>query len=447
MLSMNEIHSRLTPGARRRIKDAPLNICLYTYRGKPTSGGQGVYVKRLSRALKDLGHNVEVVSSPPYPIIDDDIPLHKLPSLDLYNPDDLFRVPSLSELSSPLNLLEWLGVSTGGFPEPFTNSIRYFSFMRRNLHRYDVVHDNQCLAYGILGVKCLGVPTVATIHHPITVDRDVEVASVSPLWRKLKVRRWYSFLSMQGRVSRRISHIITVSDASKNDISRAFSIPKERFRVVPNGINTDIFHPMQGIPRLDNHIMVTNSADTPLKGLRYLIEAVASLRKKRPVHLTVIGSPKKDGDIARLVGALGAGDFVTFTGRIEDSEFAKYYARTTMAVVPSIYEGFGLPAGEAMACRVPVISTTGGALPEVVGDAGVLVPPADAKALETAIASLLDDPARRERLAQAGYERVKRHFTWSNTAQQVVEVYREAIDAHRSLSAATATVIRGGRAA
>ncbi|HOJ15213.1 MAG TPA: glycosyltransferase family 4 protein, partial [Deltaproteobacteria bacterium] len=314
MSSLHEIQTRFTPGARRRIKDAPLNICLYTYRGKPTSGGQGVYVKRLSRALKDLGHNVEVVSSPPYPNIDKDIPLHKIPSLDLYNPDDLFRVPSLRELRNPLNLLEWLGVSTGGFPEPFTNSIRYFSFMRRNLHRYDVVHDNQCLAYGILGVKFLGIPTVATIHHPITVDRDVEVASVTPLWRKLKVRRWYSFLSMQGRVSRRISHIITVSKASRKDISRAFSIPLERFRVVPNGINMDIFHPVDGVQRLENHIMVTNSADTPLKGLRYLIEAVASLRKERPVHLTVIGSPKKDGEIERLVGSLGAREYITFTG-------------------------------------------------------------------------------------------------------------------------------------
>ncbi len=430
-MSLHDFTARLSAGARRRIKDAPLSICLYTYRGKPTSGGQGVYIRRLSRALKDLGHHVEVVSSPPYPHIDDDIPLHKIPSLDLYNPDDLFRVPSLGELRSPLNLIEWLGVSTGGFPEPFTNSIRYFSFMRKNLQRFDVVHDNQCLAYGILGVKCLGIPTVATIHHPITVDRDVEVASVTPLWRKLKVLRWYSFLSMQGRVSRRLSHIITVSEASKNDISEAFSIPKERFRVVPNGINTDIFHPVEGIARLDNHIMVTNSADTPLKGLRYLIEAVATLRRTRPVHLTVIGTPKKDGEIAKLVRSLHAQDYITFTGRISDDEFAAYYARTTIAVVPSIYEGFGLPAGEAMACRVPVVSTTGGALPEVVGDAGVLVPPGDAQALARAIAGLLDDPQRRETLARAGYERVRRHFTWRNTAERVVEVYREAIEDSR----------------
>ena len=416
---------RTSPGP-----ESPLRICLFTYRGNPTCGGQGVYTKRLSRALADLGHKVDVVSGPPYPVLDDDITLHKLPSLDLYNPDDLFRVPSIRELTSPVNLIEWLGVCSGGFPEPFTSGIRIWNFMKRNAHRYDVFHDNQCLAYGLLGIQAIGIPTIATIHHPITVDRDVEVRSEKLWWRKLKVRRWYSFIGMQKRVSRRLSHIITVSEASKDDISRQFAIPPYRFRVVANGINTDIFHPVTGIRREKNQIMVTNSADTPLKGLRYLIEAVASLRKKRNVTLTVIGSPNKDGAIERLVNDLNAREFITFTGRISDDDFARYYARTTMAVVPSLYEGFGLPAGEAMACRVPVISTTGGALPEVVGDAGVLVPPGDAGALEKAIIDLLDNPDKREALAHAGYERVKRHFTWSNTARSVVDVYREAIGAH-----------------
>ena len=430
MSSLTATSATFAPRARKKTDSMPLSICLFTYRGKPTSGGQGVYIKRLSRALKDLGHNVEVVSGPPYPIIDDDIVLHRLPSLDLYNPDDLFRVPSLKELKSPVNLIEWLSMSSGGFPEPLTASIRYYSFMKANTKRYDVVHDNQCLAYGILGIKALGIPTVATIHHPITVDRDVEVESERVFWRKLKVMRWYSFLGMQARVSRRLSHIITVSEASKKDIGQAFSIPSHRFRVVANGINTDIFHPLPGVKRLENCIMVTNSADTPLKGLRYLIEAVSNIRRTRDVHLRVIGTPKKDGAIEKLIRSLKAENYITFTGRVDDAEFARCYAQATIAVVPSIYEGFGLPAGEAMACKVPVISTTGGALPEVVGEAGVLVPPGDAKALEHAIIDLLDNPAKKARLAEAGYERVKKNFTWHNTAKQVVEVYREAIVAH-----------------
>jgi len=423
--------SSTNTGTRKNIPaDSPLRICLFTYRGNPTCGGQGVYIKRLSRALADLGHKVDVVSGPPYPILDDDIGLHKIPSLNLYDPDDLFRVPSFKELSSPVNLLEWLGVSSGGFPEPFTSGIRVWNFMRANAANYDIFHDNQGLAYGLLGVRSTGVPTIATIHHPMTVDRDVEIQTENIWWKKLKVLRWYSFINMQKRVSRKLSHIITVSEASKHDIGKAFAIPSYKFRVVANGINTDIFYPLPETDRLRNRIMVTNSADTPLKGLRYLIEAVASIRKKRDINLTVIGKPKKNGAIATLVDDLDAGDYIHFTGRIEDDEFARYYAQTTMAVVPSLYEGFGLPAGEAMACRVPVISTTGGALPEVVGDAGVLVPPGNAQALEDAIIDLFDHPQKRDRLAQAGYDRVKKHFTWHNTAKEVVEVYREALDAH-----------------
>jgi glycosyltransferase involved in cell wall biosynthesis len=410
--------------------DHPLRICLFTYRGNPTSGGQGVYIKRLSRALADLGHKVDVASGPPYPVVDSDITLHKLPSLDLYNPEDLFRTPKLRELKDPVNFLEWLGMCTGGFPEPFTSGLRAWSFMKRNASNYDVFHDNQCLAYGLLGIKAIGIPTVATIHHPITVDRKVDIGSKRNLLRKLQVMRWYSFIGMQKRVSRRLSHIITVYEVSKQDISKEFAIPQGRFRVVANGINQDVFHPAEGITREDNLIMVTNSADTPLKGLRYLIEAVHSIRKHRDVKLLVVGKPKEGGAIEQLVARLNGKEFITFTGRIPDEAFAAYYARATMAVIPSIYEGFGLPAGEAMACRVPVISTTGGALPEVVGDVGILVKPGDAKVLEDAIIDLLDHPEKRERLAEAGYERVKRLFTWHACAKQVTEVYREAIDAH-----------------
>jgi MMP alpha-(1->4)-mannosyltransferase len=406
-----------------------LRICLLTYRGNPTCGGQGVYIKRVSRALADLGHTVDVVSGPPYPNLDDDIVLHKLPSLDLYNPNDLFRMPRLRELRSFINTVEWLSVCSGGFPEPFTFSLRALEFMRRHAKNYDVIHDNQCLAYGLLGIKSM-LPTVATIHHPITVDRDVEIQAAPNLLRKIQRFRWYSFIGMQVRVTKRLNHIITVSEASKQDISAAFSVPSQRFRVAPNGINTDIFHPIPQIRRPENRLIVTNSADTPLKGLRFLLLALAALRKTRDIKLTVIGQSKKNGVIERMVKDLELGDCVTFTGRIDEKEFTGYYARSTIAVVPSLYEGFGLPAGEAMACGVPVVSTTGGALPEVVGDAGVLVPPGDEKALEIAIAGLLDNADRRYDLGKAGYERVIKSFTWHTCATKIAEVYQEAIDAY-----------------
>ena len=411
-------------------EDKPLRICLLTYRGNPTCGGQGIYTKRISRALRDLGHELHVVSGPPYPELDEDILLHRLPSLDLYNPEDLFRVPTFQEFLSPINTLEWVGVSTGGFPEPLTFSLRALNFLRANHEAFDVIHDNQCLSYGLLGVQRLGLPLVATIHHPIMVDRNTEIQSVKWWWSKLKIMRWYSFMGMQVRVARRLSHIITVSESSKQDIAREFLIPRRRFRVTPNGINTDTFHPLPDVKREEDRIIVTTSADTPLKGLRYLLEAVASIARKRPIKLGVIGKPKKRSEVARAIDDLDLRRNVEFTGRIEDSDFPYYYALSTIAVVPSLYEGFGFPAGEAMACGIPVISTNGGALAEVVGDAGIVVPPADSKALEKAILALLDNPEKRRELAQAGYERVHKYFTWEKTARSVVDVYREAIHAN-----------------
>ena len=352
----------------------PLRICLLSYRSNPHCGGQGVYLKQLSRALKDLGHHVEVLSGPPDPELDADIPVHRVPSLDLYDPADPFRLPRMDELGQLANLYEWLNVSTMGFPEPFLFGFQAYRFLRQNGHRFDIVHDNQSLSYGLWALS-RHLPTLATIHHPITVDLEIAVKAEHLFWKKLKQLRWYSFIHMQKRVARTLSHILTVSDSARDDIARDFDIPQERFRIVPNGINTDLFYPLSDIGKDGDRVIVTNSADTPLKGLGYLMRAIAHIRHRRPIHLVVIGQPKSNGIIEKLVRDLELAPQVTFTGRISNDDFVREYARASVAVVPSVYEGFGLPAGEAMACGIPVIATTGGALPEVVGNAGVLVPP------------------------------------------------------------------------
>jgi glycosyltransferase involved in cell wall biosynthesis len=411
----------------------PLKICMLTYRGNPSCGGQGVYVKHLSKALCDIGHEVDVLSGPPYPHLDERVRLHKMPSLDLYNPEHPFRIKKISDLASPLNMYEFLTMCRGRFPEPFTFGVRAFSYLQKHRAKYDIVHDNQCLAYGIGKIAQRIMPTIATIHHPITVDRQEELKTADSTRRKNKIKRWYSFIDMQKKVARRLSHIVTVSECSKKDIAREFSISPSRFRVVRNGVNKEFFYPVQNDARPDDSIIVTNSADTTLKGLRYLLEAVAQLRKKQSVKLTVIGEPKKNGTIKRLVGELRIGDIVHFTGRIENEEFAGYYSRATLAVVPSLYEGFGLPAIEAMACGVPLISTDGGALPEVVGGAGIIVPAANSAALAGEISVLLNHPEKRKKMAQAGMKRVDSIFNWTVAAGEMVEVYREAIDGYRGL--------------
>jgi glycosyltransferase involved in cell wall biosynthesis len=403
-----------------------LRICLLGYRSNPHCGGQGVYIRNLSRALVRLGHSVDVVSGPAYPDMDPGVGLIKIPGLDLYNPENLFRMPSARELADTSNFIEWAGVSTMGFPEPFAFGLRAAKYLKTKISSYDIVHDNQSLCYGLWSIK-RKMPVIATIHHPITVDRDIAVKTETAFWRKLQQLRWYSFISMQKQVSRTLPRLITVSEFTRKHISQEFGIPETKFSVVPNGINTELFYPLPQIKREQNRIIVTNSADTPLKGLHHLLPAIASISKKRHIRLIVVGTPKKNGMVEKMVRKLGIGRIVRFTGRISYDEFVIQYARATMAVVPSVYEGFGLPAGEAMACAVPVISTTGGALPEVVGDAGILVPPADKKALEHAIEDLLDNPQKARQLGEAGYKRVCRHLTWDAVARKTAAAYERTI--------------------
>ena len=415
---------------RSKTNSRPLRICLLTYRGNPNCGGQGVYIKHLSKALSDLGHQVDVLSGPPYPHLDPDVRLKKLPSLDLYNAEHPFRVKKVSSLANPLNMYEFLTMCSGRFPEPYTFGVRAYNYLQKNNDKYDIVHDNQCLAYGIGKIAQHVVPTIATIHHPITVDRQEEFKSATTRRKIRKIKRWYSFISMQKEVARQLSHIVTVSECSKIDIAEEFSINLSKFRVVYNGIMKEYFYPVNNKLRPENSIIVTNSADTPLKGLRYLLEAVSIVREKQSVKLTVIGEPKKNGIIKKLVEELRISDIVHFTGRIANEEFADYYSKATIAVVPSLYEGFGLPAAEAMACGVPLISTSGGALPEVVGDAGIIIPPADAASLAREIIYLFNNPDQRKKFSRAGIERVDAIFNWPQAAREMVEVYREAIDGY-----------------
>jgi len=407
-----------------------LKIGLLSYRSNPHCGGQGVYIRHLSQALCKLGHQVEIIAGPPDPQLNGHGRLTMLKTLDLYNPDDLFRTPRLSELTDMINLLEWLDVSAMGYPEPWTFGMRVVRHLKGKENQYDIIHDNQSLSYGLLSLM-KKVPVTATIHHPMTVDRRLAVQTTRSFIKKIKALRWYSFINMQKRVARKLPRILTVSDISKQDISTEFNIPQTRFTTIANGIDTSSFYPLERVRRIPGRIIVTNSADTPLKGLYHLLHAIKNMVKKRSVYLVVIGTPKKNGGIERLVRQLDLKSHMEFTGRIDQYRFIREYAKASIAVVPSLYEGFGLPVGEAMACRIPVICTTGGALPEVAGDAAKLVPPGDSQALEKAILELLDDASLRDTLAQKGYERVLSQFTWEATARKTVQAYREIIHDHR----------------
>jgi glycosyltransferase involved in cell wall biosynthesis len=409
---------------------APLRIALLGYRSNPYSGGQGIYLKYVSRALRALGHEVHVISGEPYPDLDDGIRLIKLPGLNLYAVPSPLRAWRWRFLTSITDLFEWLSILSGGFPEPYTFGRRVAVYLWQHRHEYDVIHDNQSLSYGVLKLQKQGLPVVSTIHHPITYDREIALAHNDHWGMRLLIKRWHHFLAMQTKVARRLKHIQTVSRQSKIDICNAFSVNPENICVVHNGVDTDEFRPLPDIHRDQFHLITTASADQPLKGTQHLIPAFAKLRQEFPhVRLTFIGQPKAGGDTQKLIDQLGVGDAITFKHGISTQQIVELYARATLAVVPSEYEGFGLPAAEAMACAVPVVSTDGGALPEVVGDAGIIVPKANPQALTDAIASLLRDPVRRRTLGAAGRERMQSQFSWDTVAEELTRYYRQIVSA------------------
>jgi len=409
-----------------------LRIALLAYRGNPHSGGQGVYTRYLARELTDLGHRVEVVSGPPYPDIDDDLVLHRLESMDLYRPEHPFRPHRW-----PRSRVDWLELgimSTGAFPEPKAFSLRADRWMAEHGRRFDVVHDNQCLGTGM--VRIAGrMPLLATVHHSITVDKRLEMERAGP-WKKITLRRWYSFLRMQKRVVRQLPRLVTVSETSRGHIVDELRVDPARIDVVPVGVDQAIFRPQPEIPTVPGRLLAVISSDVPLKGLAYLLEALAKLRTEAPhAHLVVIGRMRAEDPSRRVVERFGLEDAVTFTGNISYDEMLHLYGTAEVAVVPSLYEGFSLRAVQALACGLPLVCTTGGAIPEVAGrdgDAALLVPPRDPAALAVAIKRVLDDEGLRARLGTAARERVLDKFTWTACAKGTAEQYRIVIDQYRS---------------
>lgn len=422
------IYDLILVGAR-----SELRVAMLTYRGNPQSGGQGVYVRHLSRALGRLGHHVEVLSGPPYPEVDADagVRLIRLPSLDLYRPEEPFR-PARG-IAGPVDLLEFGIMCVAGFPEPLTFSLRAWRELRLRRGEFDVVHDNQSLAYGLLGLRREGLPVVATVHHPIQVDRRLELEHASR-GRRVALRRWYHFTRMQGRVARRLPRLLTVSCAARDEIVREMGVASERIAVVPNGVDAALFRPLPERPRRRGRVVATASADVPLKGLQPLLRAFAILRAGRPeAELVIVGRPRANGPVPRLLEELGLNGAVRFVSGLPDWELVELYASADAAVVPSLYEGFSLPAVEAMACGLPLVTTTAGALPEVVGadgHAALLVPPGEPDALAHGLDRLLADGDLRARLGACGRARVLERFTWESAARATAEHYREVIGSH-----------------
>ena len=412
----------------------PLRIAWLVYRGNPHCGGQGVYTRYVAREIAAMGHHIQVLSGQPWPQLDDPEQLVKVPSLDLYRSPDPFRVPHVREFRDSIDVREFGLMCAAGFPEPWAFSQRARRLLRTRRADFDLVHDNQCLGSGVLGMMRDGWPVTATIHHPITVDRELDLAHAEGFRRRLALRRWYGFLRMQLRVAPKIPRVVTVSENSRTDIAAQMGVPIEHMTVVPIGVDELIFRPMTHIARVPGRLMTTASADVPLKGLSILLEALAKVRVERPdAHLVVIGRLKEGSAVPALIDSLGLDGAVEFVTGVTDERIVELYAQAQAAIVPSLYEGFSLPAIEAMACGVPVVATTGGALPEVVGPDGEsarTMPPGDPSALAAMTVEVLGDAPQRARLGESGRVRALELFTWRAHAVGLVEVWRAEFDDH-----------------
>ena len=404
-----------------------MKVGLLSYRSHPYSGGQGIYIKHLSKALKNLGHEVSVLSGPPYPELDSGVNLIKIPSLGLFESGERLKAFRLRFLWSPIDLYEWITVMTGGFPEPYTYGKRVLKRLKENNLKLDVLLDNQSLSSSLLEIQA-HYPLAVTIHHPITKDHKLEMQNAINWKERLSSSRWHNFLPMQKKVAPQLKNIICVSQPSKEDVISEFKVDEKKITVIPNGIDIGIFKPSSIKKSLSFRIVTTASADIPLKGLRHLILALPRVIRQFPLtSLTVIGKSPEKSNLNNLIDDLDLEDKITFRSGISEKEIVKTYHDSDIAVIPSLYEGFGFGAGEAMACGVPLISTDSGGLKQVIGDAALKIKPGSVNEIEEGILKLFTEEKIRQELAEKGRERMEEFFDWKIAASAYIEVFKKII--------------------
>ncbi|MCH7599486.1 MAG: glycosyltransferase family 4 protein [Myxococcales bacterium] len=419
-----------------------MRIALLTYRGNMFCGGQGIYAAYLAKEWKRAGHDVHVFAGPPYPELEDDIPLHKIHNDNVFGREhpDYFDPERPFSLLRPLSLWE-LGASRFGvFPEMqtfgFRLMMRWKTFQEK--YNFDVVFDNQSLSWGLLAIQAMGVPVVSVIHHPLHIDREADFTIDPRLVKRIK-RTLYFPLFMQQQVAPRLASIVTVSEASRKEIERYFKIPEKEIPVVYNGTDCEIFHPCADVEK-DTDLLFVGRTEDRKKGIGTMIEALSLL----PEHINlkiVDGRIPENGLVPRLIRKYRLEHRVTIIDEmLTRDNLVRAYSSGRAAIVPSFFEGFGFPASEAMACGLPVIANAAGALPEVVGTdgrSGLLVPARDAQAMAQAAREILLEPGKAEEMGRAARRRVEHVFRWDDAAASLVEVFKDTIRAtHRRSRAA-----------
>jgi glycosyltransferase involved in cell wall biosynthesis len=429
----------------------PLRIAFVAYRGNMRCGGQGVYLWFLARELARAGHHIDVWVGPPYP---DPMPFARVTHLPnqqfwagWFNRDRSRMLPRPPwKTFEPLNFYELAASRMGFLPEPFAFSVRALRALGARLRRgerYDLVHDVQCLGWGLLPLLWMGLPVVSTVHHPLSVDRRASFDRDRNLRECLGTMEFYP-VGMQAAVARRVDRVFTSSRVSARALERDFGVAPGRLRMVANGVDTELFSPDPSVRRDANELLCVGRASDPNKGVRTLIEALAHV--PAPARLTLVDDDHPDNPARGWAERAGVAARVDIAGRVDVATLVSLYRRAALVVVPSRYEGFGLPAAEAMACGTPVVARAAGALPEVVrtGGGGILVEAAEPAALAAGIRALLGDPARRAELGARGRRGVVAAYAWSSVAARTAEVYAELVSARRGRPESTTTSAAAG---
>ena len=410
-----------------------LNIAILSYRSAKFGGGQGVYIKDISFALSLMGHNVDIISGPPYPDLHDGVKLIKLPGLDLFETfsfKDRFKKFKKKKCKNFDDYYEFFIALAGGFPELRTFGNRANNYLKNN-NNYDVIIDNQSISYGLIKIQ-KRIPLIEIIHHPITFDFKFELAASKKIKYKISRYLWYSFLKMQKQVAPKLQNIITVSQSSKKGIIEEFNCKKNNILVINNGLDTEEFSPIEESVRDLNRLITTASADVPLKGLDYSLKALKILKKDNPnIHLIVIGSPKKGGHTERLIKELNIKDNVFFKKHISKEEIRKLYSTSSVAIVSSLYEGFGYPVIEAMSCEVPLIATNVSSIPELVGKYAILIDPKDEDLLSQKIKNVLSNYDEHKKTAIQGRQHIIKTFNWSKITNEYEKTIFKVIENFR----------------
>lgn len=279
---------------------------------------------------------------------------------------------------------------------------------------------NYTIPYGAIGRQLTFIHDMAFLAFPETVEK--------------RTRRWLNCYIR--KYCKRASLVLTVSEFSRQEIHRYMGVPLEKVKVVYNGVDPEFYHPGYPETRIrqvakkfnitGDYILYLGTLE-PRKNIETLINAYFLLKKSGSTCPKLVLAGKKgwlyDSIFSRVQENHLEND-VIFTGYVPEEDVPVLMNGARIFLFPSLYEGFGIPPLEAMACGTPVITSNSSSLPEVVGDAGLMVPPKDAKALADGIMRILTDDQLYGQLQEAGMKRARR-FTWKRSAETLAGIYRE----------------------